>query len=84
MALKTSGADVIRSRTVESARDPLWALTCVVFSPIRGGLYLAKSLLMALIVAIILLFAVSFAELDPDSLDIAEDAAALADALVYA
>ncbi len=39
---------------------------------------------MALIVAIILLFAVSFAELDPDSLDIAEDAAALADALVYA
>jgi type IV secretion system protein VirD4 len=44
-----------------AARDPLWALACVVFSPIRGGIYLAKSLLMALIVALVLLFAVSFA-----------------------
>ena len=43
-----------------AARDPLWALACVVFSPIRGGIYLAKSLLMALIVALVLLFAVSF------------------------
>ncbi len=44
-----------------ATRDPLWALACVIFSPIRGGIYLAKTLLMALIVAIVLLFAVSFA-----------------------
>jgi hypothetical protein len=44
-----------------AARDPLWALACVVFGPFRGGFYLAKCLLMALIVALVLLFAVEAA-----------------------
>jgi type IV secretion system protein VirD4 len=44
-----------------AARDPLWALACVVFGPVRGGFYLAKCLLMGLIVVLVLLFAVSFA-----------------------
>ena len=44
-----------------AGRDPLWAFTCLVFSPFRGGFHLAKCLLMALIVALVLLFAVSFA-----------------------
>jgi hypothetical protein len=44
-----------------AASDPLWAFTCIVFGPIRGGFYLAKSLLMALIVALVLLFAVEAA-----------------------
>lgn len=44
-----------------AAYDPLWALTCVVFGPFRGGIYLAKSLLLALTVALVLLFGVAFA-----------------------
>ena len=44
-----------------AAHDPLWALTCVVFAPFRGGIHLAKSLLMALVVALVLLFGVAFA-----------------------
>jgi type IV secretion system protein VirD4 len=43
-----------------AARDPLWALGCVIFGPIRGGAYLAKSLLMGTIVALVLLLGVQF------------------------
>lgn len=44
-----------------AAHDPLWALTCVVFRPFRGGIHLAKSLMFALVVALVLLFGVAFA-----------------------
>jgi hypothetical protein len=44
-----------------AGRDPLWAFTCLVFSPFRGGFHLPKCLLMALIVALVLLFAVEAA-----------------------
>ena len=43
------------------ARDPLWALTCVVFGPFRGGFYLAKCLLVGLILALVLFLGVQFA-----------------------
>ena len=43
-----------------AVRDPLWALGCVIFGPIRGGAYLAKALLMGTIVALVLLLGVQF------------------------
>jgi type IV secretory pathway TraG/TraD family ATPase VirD4 len=43
-----------------AVRDPLWALGCVIFGPIRGGAYLAKSLLMGTIVAPVLLLGIQF------------------------
>ncbi|MEK4031500.1 hypothetical protein WOA01_00055 [Methylocystis sp. IM2] len=43
-----------------AARDPLWALGCIIFGPIRGGAYFAKALAMGTIVALVLLIGVQF------------------------
>lgn len=44
-----------------AAGDPIWALTCVVFGPIRASYFIGKCLLVALIVALVLLLGVQFA-----------------------